>query len=560
MPLTQSSRPGLRARALLRWPASLLAGAGLKWLFQNGQATVSLDYPSLADVASIADPSDFTVALYQKSAGAYGELALTNLPQIGNPFPRASFGDADYVVPTTDRYVALTAALTAPRNVSLPAASAYPGGMILTVQDEAGGVSAVNTLTLVPNGADTINGAASVVLKAPRAAILLRSNGANRWSVMNAVPLPAGGDVGKALRATAAGVFGWDTGADVPTAAAGDVNKVLTATGTSVGAWAWATPAIDDKSRRNILLSAIRIAKQAGAAQRSLDQIADGYAGSDAINAGASSGYTLDAANKWVTTNWPKISFTGTANIGGMTGGGGVAAAFDGNATQTGAASASSPAATAGYVNANAVGKDWGSGVTRTVTRFKVVASSDSSFNGGGVAGNLKLQGSNDSTTWIDLYTAAFTGAASEAIDVSSGIVTTTAYRYHRAVINGNGANNTRVAELEFYQTSDISEIVLVSAAQAADAAPASARVLLMLEPIDAVTLNTDLIAEVSRDGGSNWTAGTLTQIGTIGALRVVETGATSLTGQPSGSSVVARVKSFNDKQMRLHGLALAWS
>lgn len=171
-----------RVRALLRWPAQLLAGAGLKWTFQNGAALAALDYPSLADVANVADPSDYTVAVYRKSNQAYGELGLNNLPAVANPFPRTSFGDADYVASPADRYIGLTAALTAPRTLTLPAASAFPSGMILTVQDEAGGISSTNTLTVARAGADTINGATSYVLNSARSGVELRSDGISKWS------------------------------------------------------------------------------------------------------------------------------------------------------------------------------------------------------------------------------------------------------------------------------------------------------------------------------------------------------------------------------------------
>src|SRR5215207_10193626 len=98
MPLTSSSRPGIRVRALLRWPASLLDGAGISWLLANGSATPSLDFDSLAEEASIVDPSDFKLAVYQESEEGYRKLGLNNLPAVANPFPRTSFGDAAYVV------------------------------------------------------------------------------------------------------------------------------------------------------------------------------------------------------------------------------------------------------------------------------------------------------------------------------------------------------------------------------------------------------------------------------------------------------------------------------
>src|SRR5579862_1510935 len=83
--------------------------------------------------------------------------------------------DAAYTALATDRMVAYTA-LTAARTVTLPPSSAYPTGPRLVVVDETGNCSTVKTLTVTPNGADVINGAASTVVNAPYGFIGLESN------------------------------------------------------------------------------------------------------------------------------------------------------------------------------------------------------------------------------------------------------------------------------------------------------------------------------------------------------------------------------------------------
>jgi hypothetical protein len=97
---------------------------------------------------------------------------------------RTAVSDAAYTVLTTDRIVAYRT-LTAARAVSLPAAAAFPAGHPLIVIDESGSCSTTNTLTLSPNGSDTINGLANAVLSSPSARIVLESNGSNRWAVIS---------------------------------------------------------------------------------------------------------------------------------------------------------------------------------------------------------------------------------------------------------------------------------------------------------------------------------------------------------------------------------------
>jgi hypothetical protein len=87
----------------------------------------------------------------------------------------------------SNQTVALTAALTAPRTWTLPAANKFPGGVPLTIIDLAGGVTPTNTLTLARQGTDVINGATSFVLNATRGMVTLFSNGISSWFAIKSV-------------------------------------------------------------------------------------------------------------------------------------------------------------------------------------------------------------------------------------------------------------------------------------------------------------------------------------------------------------------------------------
>ena len=100
-------------------------------------------------------------------------------------YGRSAVADAPYTVLTTDYLVAYTS-ISAARNVTLPAASTFAAGRRLVVIDESGSVSATNTISVVPNGADTIAGqnATQVAINVPRGRIELESNGSNGWAVI----------------------------------------------------------------------------------------------------------------------------------------------------------------------------------------------------------------------------------------------------------------------------------------------------------------------------------------------------------------------------------------
>jgi len=161
----------------------------------------------------------------------------------------------------------------------------------------------------------------------------------------------------------------------------------------------------------------------------------------------------VDVASDSAAGSFSKRLTSGT-NIGGMTSNGGLAAAFNG-AFNNEASSAVSSTPTSGYVTTNSVGKDWGSGVTKTITAFQINSPTNDGFIGSQLAVGFKLQGSTDnfSSSVVDLYSGTTPAGFNQSVLVTSGITTSTAYRYHRIVINGNGTNNTRFGQVMLYET-----------------------------------------------------------------------------------------------------------
>ncbi len=98
---------------------------------------------------------------------------------------RTPIADANYTATASDQLVAYTS-ITAPRTVTLPAASAYPIGQLLRVVDESGGCSATVTLTIARAGTDTIDGATSAVVAAAYGFVWLESDGVSKWTVVGA--------------------------------------------------------------------------------------------------------------------------------------------------------------------------------------------------------------------------------------------------------------------------------------------------------------------------------------------------------------------------------------
>ena len=148
------------------------------------------------------------------------------------------------------------------------------------------------------------------------------------------------------------------------------------------------------------------------------------------------------------------ISQAAGSAIGGMTAGGGLAAGYDGNTNQAAAASAQSSSNSSGYVLANSIGKDWGAGIVRTISKAVITAPNNNPLIAG--VRNYKLQGSTDnfSASTIDLTAGiASTNINGEILTIQgSTIDTSQSYRYHRLIVDGDGANGVFVCEIVWYE------------------------------------------------------------------------------------------------------------
>jgi hypothetical protein len=103
-----------------------------------------------------------------------------------------------------------------------------------------------------------------------------------------------------------------------------------------------------------------------------------------------------------------------------------------------------------------------------------------------------------------------------------------------------------------------VSELILVSEVVTAEASPSLARILILEEDMITVTLNTDIKAWASRDGGSTWDQITLTDEGDFETDVRILTGEVTLTS--SGTSMCYKITTHNDKQLWIRGAALIWS
>ncbi|MCE5182347.1 MAG: hypothetical protein LLG15_11145 [Betaproteobacteria bacterium] len=270
-----------------------------------------------------------------------------------------------------------------------------------------------------------------------------------------------------------------------------------------------------------------------------------------------SSGYTfvLDSIN-YYSSGQSQSQISGGTNIGNMTAYGGIASAFDGNVSQayTSAATLAGAGNITGYI-----GKRWGS--NKTVTRFTVYGTTDIGLsNSSNASMTVKLQGSTDnfSSSIVDLYVnSAVTDSNGIVLDVVSGITTTTSYPDHRVSIIENagdgGSHSISCAEVKFYETVGSTSETLVSPAVTVSTAPNFIDSYFLYKDDSGTSVfGTDFTVEHGRDAGTTFNFATLSIIAQYDGTYSLIRARTDVSGQPSGTSMVSRIKALNNKAQRV--------
>jgi hypothetical protein len=319
----------------------------------------------------------------------------------------------------------------------------------------------------------------------------------------------------------------------------------------------------DNVARANCLLNAFRVAvNNSLAVMAMVDGVVDEFEDETGVDTTTSTDETYDGTDDYYSNPGGEelISYaTGTVEDTGATSFGYAsrfaAYAFDGiqHSPQT------TCAETGNYTNNTALGKNWGE--LKLVTKAIVYARllrTEIHYNN---TCNLQLQGWTGSA-WTDL-SSAIAGQGSGSGEYTLTYAGSTEYTKHRVLIdNLGGSEQTGVGEVEFFTTAAPADMVLVSETSVAEAAPDEAFIVVWQEDVDSVTLNTDLLAYVTRDadaGTPEWTQVTLTEEATLDTGRIL-TGSVDISGAASDVDMAWKLVVANNKEQRIHGVGLSWS
>jgi len=206
---------------------------------------------------------------------------------------------------------------------------------------------------------------------------------------------------------------------------------------------------------------------------------------------------------------------------------------------------------------------DLGSAVL--VSRYELAASGWSSNTAQSfMARDWTLEGSDDGLSWTLLDTRTNAPAWSAAQGRTYQIASPASYRYYRLSVTATQNGQLLIlGKIQLYAPDTPNNTIVASAPLSAATSPDAAKLVVCYKPIDSIALGTDLMFDVSRDGGTTWTDITMTDRfmspSPIAGVHVLE-GSVDLLGQPAGTEMKWRARSANGKAFELRGVCFNWN
>lgn len=301
-----------------------------------------------------------------------------------------------------------------------------------------------------------------------------------------------------------------------------------------------------DASSTDMRLAFLLIAENGGDRKNMVDGIADPFMDETDVDTATSTNETYDATGDYYHSRDEVDKFTGgTASVST----GSAANVFDGD-TGTEWNSTSAAPEWAKY--------DLGAGNEVALTRLRVFNGDNTTYDR---VNGFTFAGSNDDSSWTTLHTDNIADTGANPTWEDFDFTNVVAYRYYRFTIDStHGGTTAGVAELEGLALNP-QDLTLVSDAFTADSAPDTGRIHVQVMENEAITVNTDLTAEISRDGGTTWTTATLVLQETLAdGTKAYEDDDLDISGQPSDTSMKYRIKTLNNKDIEIHGVVLQWA
>lgn len=192
-------------------------------------------------------------------------------------------------------------------------------------------------------------------------------------------------------------------------------------------------------------------------------------------------------------------------------------------------------------------------GSAKTIRRLKL-----RSGYGSNAPGASSIDYSDDGVSWV---TATALTIADTSAEQTFDFASAGSHRYW-SIVQTIVTSDVRVYTAKLMDLSGSGDATLIPPASVSlsDVPAYLDAFFLWKDDSGSAVIGTDLTVDLSRDGGTTWTAATLTNVtgagGFDGTYSVIKARA-SVASQPSGSSALMRVKTLNSKMQRIAAPAL---
>ncbi|WP_162911435.1 discoidin domain-containing protein [Shinella zoogloeoides] len=311
-------------------------------------------------------------------------------------------------------------------------------------------------------------------------------------------------------------------------------------------------------SSKNEAIFALEIADLKGSRLGMVGGVADAFDDESGVNVGGSTNQSYDAANDWyvpVAVESSQISPPLTSNTGvGVT----VSASTVYGAGQEAWRAADDDSTDTHWHSGNvALPATWYStfSTARRLTSYRLRWRAATSAR----PTAWEISGSNDNSSWTVVDTRTGQSPNPNAGGTLYKIATPGSYLYYRIVFTASDNTFASMRNIQLNVDSALN-MSLVSTAYPTPMVPPVARIVLQIVPTDAIAINTDVTAEVSRDDGATWTTAALALASSLSGIALYEDNDVNLSSQPSGTSMKWRVKTLNNKNVAVSGVVMQWS
>jgi hypothetical protein len=294
------------------------------------------------------------------------------------------------------------------------------------------------------------------------------------------------------------------------------------------------------------------------------------------LNSGVASGALVQgyqwelATDEWGATSTDETYTAGSPNY--YTNGGYGSDVLTGSFTYTVSETVSAGSVANIYDNNTATYVQWGASVATAVKWMNVQLTSAGAYQrfnfwveapSATYDVTAKVQGSNDGSSYTDLASiATFTltsgaGGQWRTIDFTSNSTSYLHYRLYMTLSNSSGVN-IRLNEAELIAYSVTNMTLLPPSSVSVSSAPTYMDAYcLWKDDSGTAVLGTDFTVELSRDGGTTYTTATLTNLASYDGTYSIIKARASVSAQPSGTSMKARIKTLNTKAQRVAAPAI---